>query len=531
MRHAEASPTTSEGKRFGPFKRADLVLFVTLLLLMGYGVYAFVSCHDSRVLAPVLLGGLCLVGIWAVVRFVRVGDFDFVAHVVFPVVLCALCVTNAILFTPGSVPDEDFHYKKAYVVANLIMKDMDPLEMRTEDVVFNHDAKLFNGDVESAYWDELSHVELHAAQDSHQKAISETRSYEPSVDLPQLRLPAALGIVIGKSLGLSGLVTFLLGRLLNALYAVILIALAVRLAPAGKNALMAVALLPMCLHLAGSYSYDAGILGLALLTVALALRLFYGKGQISVGLMVGFVASTTLLAPCKLIYSLIGLLGVLVPTHRFKSRREALLFKAAVLLVPVVCTAFLWSARSGVLPMGGEEGALASRGDAKGTYYTLGGIVTHPIDSALFLLKTLALRGPFYVVTMLGGYLGWFQKNIMAPVWLDALLLVALLMGVVRATDDEQAMARSLRIGMTAISVLGILAAMMSMWLGWTFTSDEFINGVQGRYFLPYLPCMMLALRPRRLSIPRPLGYVVVMAFVSLDYLYLAYIFQSVVPA
>ena len=531
MRRAKTSAIASEDKRIGPFKRADLVLLVTLSLLMGCGVYAFASCHDPRVFTPVFLGGIGLVAVWAIVRFVRVGDSDFVAHVVFPVVLCMLCVTNAFFFTPGSVPDEDFHYKKAYVVANLIVRDMDPLDMRTEDVVFNHDPRVFNGNVEAAYWDELAHVELLATHDGHQPGISAARSYVPSVDLPQLKLPAALGIMVGKSLGLSGIVTFLLGRLCNTLYAVALIALAVRLTPVGKNVLMAVALLPMCLHLMGSYSYDAGIFGLALLTVALALRLFYGEGHISLGVMVGFVTCATLLAPGKLIYSLIGLLGLLVPTHRFRSRREALLFKAAVLLVPLVCTALLWSTRVDAQLMGGEGSGQASRGDEQGTYYTLTDIVSHPFDSALFLLKTLVKRGPFYLVTMLGGYLGWFQKNIKAPVWIDVLLLAGLLTGAVRAADDGQVMARHLRIGMVAISVLGMLAAMMSMWLGWTFTSDDCIQGVQGRYFLPYLPCMLLALRPRRLSVPHPLGYVVVMSFLSLECLYLSLIRCAVVLA
>ena len=510
------------------------MLLVTLSLLLGFGVYAFSSCRDPRVLIPVFLGGIILVAIWIIVRFVRVGDFEFVAHVVFPVVLCTLCVANAVFFTPACVPDEEYHYKKTYSMANVFMGDMSPHEMRNEDIAFNHNTALFNGNVEARYWNNLPNVELHATQEGHQANIPKDWLFEPGVDLPQFRLPAMLGIMMGKTLGLSGYVTFLLGRLFNAFYAVALIVLAVRLAPVGRNALMAVSLLPMCLHLFGSFSYDAANIGLGLLTTALLLRLHYGKDQVSLRLMVGFVLCATLLAPGKIVYVTIGLLGVLVPTSRFSSKRVAVCFKVATVLVPVAFAALLGFTRVTTTLAGHTTDAadtLDHRGKQSGTFYTLDDLIGHPVESVAFLLKSLVLRAPSYVGSLLGGSLGWFQQVIRAPIWLDVLILLSLLLGVPRAEDDDRALSRTLRIGCLIASTLGILGIMLSMWTGWTFTTDEYIHGVQGRYFLPYAPGIMLVMRPKSISAPRPLGSAIVMSFVSLDFLYLAHIFQAVMLA
>ena len=519
---------------FGPFKRADIVLLVTLLLLMVQGVHSFVSCHDPRVIIPVFFGGVGLVAVWAIVRFVRVGDFEFVAHAIFPVVLCALCVGNAVFFTPASVPDEEYHYKKAYTMTNLIMGDMEPLEMRNEDVAFNHNPAMYNGNVEARFWDELSHVELRSTQEGHQPNIPQIFSYDPSTDLPQFRLPAVLGIMAGKVFKLSGYATFMLGRLLNALYAVVLVVLAVRLAPVGKNALMAVSLLPMCLHLFGSYSYDAGYISLSLLNIALLLRLFYGEKQVSWKLMVGYVLCSTLVAPGKLVYMVIGLLCVLVPNDRFGSTRTAICFKSVAVLLPVAL-ALLPSLTRISVTLGGDAAAgpdvMDHRGREQGHFYTLGDIVGHPVESIQFLVRSTVLQGRFYLNSLVGGSLGWFQKNIKAPIWLSGLFFMLLLFGVVRAKDDDRAVGRALRIGFVVASVVGASGIVLSMWTGWTFVSDAVIHGIQGRYFLPFVPAMMLAIRPKRFCVPWPMGSTIVMAAVSLECLYLSHICCAVLMA
>lgn len=93
---------------------------------------------------------------------------------------------------------------------------------------------------------------------------------------------------------------FFLGRLFNMLYAAILIILAVRLTPIGKNMFMAASLMPMTLHILGSYSYDGPIIGMAFLLTALLLRAMRGgEEKVSKGLCIGTVAVASILAPAR----------------------------------------------------------------------------------------------------------------------------------------------------------------------------------------------------------------------------------------
>ena len=81
-------------------------------------------------------------------------------------------------------------------------------------------------------------------------------------------------------------------------------------------------------------------------------------------------------------------------------------------------------------------------------------------------------------------------------------MLVPLLMGLFRSNDDERALDRAPRIGFCLAAFLGTSAIFMTMWVSWTFHTDTIINGVQGRYLLPFLPALLLGIRPRRIKIP-----------------------------
>ena len=74
----------------------------------------------------------------------------------------------------------------------------------------------------------------------------------------------------------------------------------------------------MTLHLAASYSYDSGIIAYSLLVFACLMRGFFGE-QRSIGKreIIIYLIISVLLAPCKVIYSGLILLGLFVPLSQF----------------------------------------------------------------------------------------------------------------------------------------------------------------------------------------------------------------------
>ena len=65
------------------------------------------------------------------------------------------------------------------------------------------------------------------------------------------------------------------------------------------------------------------------------------------------------------------------------------------------------------------------------------------------------------------------------------------------------------------------------MWLGWTFNTEPVIQGVQGRYFLPVIPLLLIGMRGKVLSADANMGFPVVAAMSSIDFLYLCYVLAA----
>ena len=86
----------------------------------------------------------------------------------------------------------------------------------------------------------------------------------------------ALGITIGRVLHFGSMLTFLLGRFFNLLLYTALVGLAIKVIPKGKMILFMVAMLPMSLQQAASFSYDAMINATSILVLAFTVKILLG---------------------------------------------------------------------------------------------------------------------------------------------------------------------------------------------------------------------------------------------------------------
>lgn len=127
-------------------------------------------------------------------------------------------------------------------------------------------------------------------------------------------LAQALGIRLARAQGKNFYTMLLYGRLANLILYLLLVALAVWLAPTSLRGLFAcVALLPMPLQLAASLSPDAAVLGLVFSFTALCLRL---RGEKAVWWQkILLIELGGLTAPGKAIYLPVILLCLLIPAE------------------------------------------------------------------------------------------------------------------------------------------------------------------------------------------------------------------------
>ena len=99
-------------------------------------------------------------------------------------------------------------------------------------------------------------------------------------------------------------------------------------------------------------------------------------------------------------------------------------------------------------------------------------------------------------------------------------MFVPLLMGPLRSNDDERVLDRTPRIALSLAAFLGASAVVLTMWVSWTFPTDATIRGVQGRCLLPFLPALLLGIRPRRIQMPSRMAPSILQGLSSLACLY-----------
>jgi len=255
------------------------------------------------------------------------------------------------------------------------------------------------------------------------------------------------------------------GRIVNLLLAVMLIALAIRVAPQYGSIFTAAALLPMSMYEMASLSADASTIALAWLFTALLLA---PPRRIWVIAIVGFA-----LALCKPAYFLLSLLALVMPL-RWRQ-------KLAILAATAVGTLLSFAAAS--------RGAYNARfGEPVDAGAQLRCIASDPIHFAHVMLHDIAANGRFYIEEMIGR-LGANQLKL-SPIVITIEIL--LLLGV--AMTCGAALRARVRITALAIVVMTIAGILLSQYLIWSVVCGDALEGVQGRYFLEILPLFLAAI-------------------------------------
>ena len=129
--------------------------------------------------------------------------------------------------------------------------------------------------------------------------------------------------------------------------------------------------------------------------------------------------------------------------------------------------------------------------------YTPGYILQHLPGTALLLVRSAVQNGDHYLRTLVGGSLSYYTLDL-AWGWVAALYLL-LAFAALPARDAAQAPAGALRAGCALAAVLCCLLAVAGCLL-WTPVQYETLYGLQGRYFLPVLPLLLLTCWQRRLA-------------------------------
>lgn len=489
--------------------RHVLCLGAVLMAIFVCGVYWYTASHRKLVLVVAGLFGIIPAG---VLLLHMAGLLQNARNrlVAFASALSVSCLLFAVLFPPFSVPDEYHHYLSSYWLSESIVGEVawshpETIEMRQDDweLYSNHGTRDESLDYQT--------FTINAA--AYQQVFDEFslgRQYEGERSVPDYamfgftlggenaiaKVGSVAGILLAKVLDLGAYPLFYLGRFCSAAFFVACAVAAVKITPVGKNALMAISLFPMTLQLAASYSYDGGTIGLSFVFIALALRAIFSDGVVDRRMLAALTIFAALLAPCKAIYVLEVGLVLFIPTARFASKSHAITYKALVLcLAALVVVA---AKMTTVVSVSAGTSTFAFPGERT---YSLGDLVSDPLGTLALFFRTLDVAGDSYMQGIVGSNLGWLQQNLGTPVTLIGVYVVGALFAVQRSDDDGLVLGTRWRALFALVGIVVLFAAMLSMTVAWTPMTMDTIQGVQGRYLIPALPLVLLALRFRRITV------------------------------
>lgn len=439
--------------KVAPQVRSCMLLFAALFSAVGIAVCALSLCKKIKIETAVLITVLMLGILFATV------------------------------FPPFSVPDEKVHYATAYSYSNKLMLDFSDesnfVTMRSEDCQL-----VYSADVH------ISGKNIVIAKDNFSFFAKSTDKEICSAEQCTLRffayLPSAVGITIGRLCGLGAYPVFYLARIFNAAFFAVLLFFAIREMPFNKGAIAVIGMLPMSLHLAGGCTYDVFTIGLTLIMFARLVRLIYSKGELPAKDFITTLIICLLAIPYKIVYFTVPLTALLIPKERFKNGRHRAICVTSIILIGLVGIAALQlPARLGRLT-GAEEGVIKNT-------YTLPMLIKNPIGTVKLLFNTMCIADSWYYETMVGRLLGWLEFGL--PSIYVVLFSLLMFISFVKKEDEPGTLKTGGRLLCLSCVALTVIATLLLLCIGHTPSTSPYIQGVQGRYFIPILPLVMLAVR------------------------------------
>lgn len=539
-------------------------------MLAILGVYAQIGGFLTKFYWVIALLALVLIGAgW----WLFTGQKCPLHRMVFCFVL-ALGILFSMVLPPYSAPDEQFHINQSFTLASTIYDPHLPIAQSQIHSTIrrpsDQDVIVQDGETTVFTWQHIAKNLLTTSPDPF-AATHDFDEYQVDSSYTMYWI-SALGVLAGFLLRLGFIPTLFLGRLTNLLFFAFLASWAVKRTPVAKAVFATVALLPMTLHLAASYSRDSNLLALCLLFAALVLDLAFGPTEkISWKQLILPALAGLLIAPSKIVYFPLALLVFLIPAARLDRFSKAI--KGGFL---VLCMVVFLSSAGGTLTLGGfvngdtpvaagaassstavqeaepaasvaaeSESApapesTASSGETAGAdsapqpaseepvqddsvCYSLPYILSHPLDTVELVIRSVVEYGDHYVKTLVGGTLSYFDPGVqIAWTWVAALLILLVLAWLQPGFElPVWAKTVCLLIGLACcgLAVLGCVS--------WTPTYYTTIYGLQGRYFLPVLSLLLLA-RPRRLLLQTDFTRGLVYAVTLVDILVVFNAFLSI---
>ena len=289
--------------------------------------------------------------------------------------------------------------------------------------------------------------------------------------------------ILGRLLDFPVMAIYYTIRFSYLLIYIALIYFSIRLIPFGKWAIGVASVLPMCIIQASAVSSDSINIGVSFLFISWILlqisrqETVFSKRDLLITCFLIFCVTTL-----KVNYTLQLILLLFIPRKKLGSKKNLLIMYATAILCFCICT-IGWN----FLIL--KQSSLQNASDLD-PVFQLKTLLSNPFIFLKSLSNTLRTHLVQFFKETIGvsGYGYWDLPNIVY--WAMPIILIFSLF----CEKNKVALPSSLRIIMIVLLLFGVFIIFAIFYVVATTPASSIIWGVQGRYFLPLIPLLLLSI-------------------------------------
>lgn len=486
----------------GKMRFIDIIKFLLLLMFFYFTLfYLLLQLLKMFIIIPLII--VIIVFIYGLRN-----DIKNRIPEIFAFLILFLGMSMAFILPAFHVPDEVGHFIKSYGVLNKenlheTEKNYMYFPMPISKIFDKYNMDIHNSEYTISAKEYFVDINTTIKNDSN-KAIVD---YRNTVSLPIFcYIPSAITIYFCKIIGVPFNILFLLSRITNLLIYAIIGYYSLKLLPKFKYLFLVIMLLPITIQQAVGLNQDSITNSLFILALSIILNLIYSDEKVVKKYkVIMLIIISVLLGYCKIGYFPVLFLSVLIPNNKFKNKKNSIFSKLLIILPCVLLSAKTYL-------------NVASVTSGNELYYPLSTIYTDPVLVIRLFFNTLIGRGNLDMLTGLVDGFGW------STVWHKPLIqfIVSSITFILLLTSisKEEKVEKKYRIFFSIITVIMIGFICSSLLFGWTKIGENYIDGLQCRYFIPiaflfYLSIsnQFLLLNFKKNDLIRVLGIIIVNIF------------------
>lgn len=305
---------------------------------------------------------------------------------------------------------------------------------------------------------------------------------------PIAYLGPIIGMSIGQAIDDNPIAILSAGRTGGLIFYLVVVFLAIKIIPIHKHTMSLVALNPMALYQASSITYDTPILAMTFLLIAYILKLFFDNQTIDIKEISIIILIALWINFSKDGYLIIPFIALLLPKNRFKNKN--LYF---VMILALVLTYFIpkWTWGAYLSGLNLPKSKPLVNDFVYGGSRQISFLLSDPISSLGYIFMNILSHGKEWIWGMLGrfGYSYTVMNKGLLTIYGLILLTIALLENTEKNEFNIKQRYFILGIGIATMAVIVVGFYALASPVG-----SKVIFGLQGRYFIPAIPFILLSL-------------------------------------